>query len=160
MAVEQSRGIVVFVSGCVALLLTGCATQSEIDVLVSRIVPAQSTMLEQRVQLDVRIRNFSDRALDASGMTLELDVNGRRFARGVSDRAFSVSALGESTTSVVVGVSVVDVVRQLLALEGRETFDYVLRGKIYGARAPNHRYSRRGEFTREQLAMLGGQRGR
>jgi hypothetical protein len=57
-------------------------------------------------------------------------------------------------------VSVVDVVRQLLALEGRETFDYVLRGKIYGARAPNHRYSRRGEFTREQLAMLGGQRGR
>jgi LEA14-like dessication related protein len=142
----------------VVLALTGCATQQNVDVLVSSIGPAQSTMLEQRARIGVRIRNFADRPITASGMTLELDVNGRRFARGVSNAKFSVPGLGETTTSVVVGISVFDVVRQLLGLERRETFDYVLRGKVFGAGATrDSRFTRRGEFTREQLATLGGQ---
>ncbi len=144
---------------CLALALAGCAVQPQIDVMVARIAPAESTMLEQRARIDVRIRNFSDRPIAASGMTLELDVNGSRFARGVSDRQFSVPGLGETTTSVVVGISVFDMVRQLLGLEGRETFDYVLSGKIFGtgAMARASRFTRRGEFTREQLARLGGE---
>ncbi|MDH3643831.1 MAG: LEA type 2 family protein [Gammaproteobacteria bacterium] len=142
----------------VIFVLGGCAAQQDVDVLISRISPAQSTMLEQRARIDVRIRNFSERPISASGMTLELDVNGRRFARGVSNAKFSVPGLGEATTSVVVGISVFDVVRQLLGLEGRETFDYVLRGKVFGAGTTlNSRFTRRGEFTREQLATLGGQ---
>ena len=139
------------------LLLAGCTTQPQVDVIVSRIAPAQSTMLEQRAQIDVRIRNFSDRAIAASGMTLELDINGGRFARGVSNQAFSVPALGESVTSVVVGISVFDVVRQLLALEGRQTFDYVLRGRIFGTGVFSGRFDRRGELTREQLARIGAE---
>lgn len=156
---RRSSWRAVLFAGCIALLSAGCAMQPHVDVLVSRVAPAQSTMLEQRAQIDVHIRNFSDRAIAASGMTLELDVNGRSFARGVSNQTFTVPALGEATTTVVVGVSVFDVVRQLLALEYRATYDYVLRGKIFGSGAmtPDTRFSRRGEFTRAQLATLGGQ---
>ena len=146
-------------TACLALALAACVSQPEIDVLVARIAPAESTMLEQRARIDVRIRNFSERAIAASGMTLKLDVNGRRFARGVSNQTFSVPALGEATTSIVVGISVFDVVHQLLGLEGRQTFDYVLRGKVFGAgvTARDSRFTRRGEFTREQLTALAGQ---
>lgn len=151
------RRLAVMISMLVLSQLTGCTTQPQIDAVVSGIAPAQSTMLEQRARIDVRIQNFSERTISASGISLELDVNGKRFARGVSNQTFSVPALGESMASVVVSISVFDMVRQLLGLEGRETFDYVLSGKVFGAgtTAADYRFKHRGELTRDQLATFG-----
>ncbi len=141
-----------------ALLLVcgafGCASKPNVDVFVTRIAPAPSTMLEQRTRIDVRIQNLGDKTLKAKGMAVELDLNGSRFARGVSNEAFRVPALGETTASIVLSTSLFDVLRQVLAFENRQSFEYRLKGRLYGAGGSRYRFNRKGEFSRRQLERL------
>ena len=64
-------------------------------------------------------------------MQVRLDVNGARLARGVSDAAFTIPRLGETTTSIVATTSLFDLAKQLVALSGTQSFRYVLEGDIY-----------------------------
>lgn len=152
-----------FASGVLllALLAGGCASDPAVEVFLTGMAPVESTMLEQRVRLDLRVQNASEKELRADGLEVVLDVNEARLARGVDNRAFVVPRLGEATTSAVVSASLFDVVRQLLSLPGRESFTYELRGKIHleGWRGAQ-RFRKGGALTREQLERLAGSGGR
>ena len=144
-----------------ALLAGGCASEPAVEVFLTGVTPVESSLLEQRVRLDLRLQNASEKELQASGLEVVLKVNDSRLARGVDNRAFLVPRLGEATTSAVVSTSLFDMVRQLLSLPGRESFSYELEGKIYlegwrGAR----RFHQGGVLTREQLERLVGSGGR
>lgn len=121
-----------------ALLAAGCASLSsleapEVRVTAVRSVPAERGSLEQRFAVDLNVLNPNNRAIDVDGVDFELDLNGSRLARGVSSEGFSLPALGEASTTVVVSTSLTDVFRQVLQL-GRaqpESLEYRVRGKLH-----------------------------
>ena len=137
--------------------LAGCAAQPSVDVFVTRLYPVESTMLEQRTRIDLRLQNLGRDGFRARGVAVQLELNGSRFAQGVSNEPFDVPALGETTTSVVLSTSVFDVIRQLLSLDGKQTFAYELKGRVYSG-SVGYRFRRTGEFDRKQLEALGRSR--
>src|SRR5262245_50911701 len=114
-----------------ATLLSGCMTQPQVDVFVIGLTPLETTGLEQRMRIDLRVQNAGDAPLAARGMQIALDVNGKTLARGVSNQPFSVPSLGEATTSIVTSTSLFDVLRQAFSLGGQQSIDYEVSGTIY-----------------------------
>jgi LEA14-like dessication related protein len=141
----------------VLAVLAGCAGRPPVEVLLIGVAPVESTLFEQRLRLDFRLQNFSDRAIRATGFSVALDVNGRRLARGVDDGAVLLTGLSETTASAVVSTSLFDVARQLLDIRNRETFDYQLTGRLYLDGWPRSLpFTRSGRITRTELARLVG----
>ena len=62
------------------------------EVLVKNIAPLESTAFEQRLQVDLRVRNPNDYDVQATGVDFRLDLNGKRFARGLGNRSSSFHA--------------------------------------------------------------------
>jgi len=87
-----------------ALLLAACSS------LPLDLMPPEATLVdvryvggtiyEQRFEFDLRFLNPNRRALDVEGVSFTVDLNGRQFARGVSDHAFVVAGLGEHVATV------------------------------------------------------------
>ena len=137
--------------------LSGCVTEPVVAVYVTDLKPLPSTLFEQRLQLDLRVQNLSEKPIAANGVDLRLELNDRQWGRGVSAEAIDIPALGEGRTSVNVSSGVLDSVRQLLAIQGRDTFSFGLRGRlITPGRAK--RFQRGGEISRADLERLGATR--
>lgn len=124
-------------------LLAACATpftgMEPPDVGVVNVMPLEPEgPLEQRARVDLRITNPNDAALDITGFSFQLDLNGVRFARGVSNQAVNVPRLGEAKTSVVVSTGMLDMIRQLAALEKGGEPRYRITGKVYLANPGMH----------------------
>jgi LEA14-like dessication related protein len=103
------------------------------DVYVIDIRPLDGTAFEQRMQVDLRVRNPNDFALEIDGVRFDLELNGRRFARGLGDDRATVPRLGEARISVVSTTTMMDWVRQfaVLAQPGRKDMDYRLAGRFF-----------------------------
>ena len=74
----------------IAASLTGCAgwlsPREPPEVLVTNITPLEGTAFEQRLQIDVRVRNPNDYDLQVTGVDFRLYLNGKRLARVVSNK--------------------------------------------------------------------------
>lgn len=121
-----------------ALLASACASLAsleppEVRVSSLKMLENEPGMLEQRFEVGLRVLNPNNRDIAVDGVDFELDVNDRRLARGVSSEGFTLPALGEMTTSVVVTTSLLDLLRQAynLSLRGGETLDYQLNGRLH-----------------------------
>lgn len=137
--------------------LAACVSAPSVDVGLVGLAPEKSTLLEQRLRLDLRLQNFSDQAMRGRGFEVTLNLNGHRLARGVDNTGFELEALGETRISAVVSTSLFDVARQLLDLPDRETFSYELVGKVYLDGWPRSAGFRRdGAFSRAELSRLSG----
>lgn len=134
------------------LTLTGCAAFSHRDPLnvqVAGIQPLPGEGLELRMDVKLRIQNPNDMALDYNGVALDLEINGRRLASGVSDARGSVPRFGETVLSVPVTISAFSAARQALGLAenvGMDDVPYVLRGKLAGGLFGTQRFVERGTF--------------
>jgi LEA14-like dessication related protein len=120
----------------VLLLVAGCATLSGTTEapylsLVS-IEPAELTPFEQKYRLAVRVQNPNAHALDISGLSYVLDINGQALLKGVSDEPASIPAYGESTLQLSGVSTLFGLMRQLRALqEGKDaSINYKLHGKL------------------------------
>ena len=144
-----------FLALCAAFCLGGCVTEPVVAVYVTDLKPLPSTLFEQRLQLELRIQNLSEKPIRASGVDVRLEFNDRQWGRGVSGEPVAVPALGESRTRVNVSSGVLDSVRQLLTIQGRETFSFGLRGRLITP-GVDKRFRRGGEISRAQLQRLAG----
>jgi LEA14-like dessication related protein len=120
------------------LLVAGCANLAalqapEVQVTSLQLLEPAPGSLEQRFAVGLRLVNPNNRALAVDGLDFELDLNDRRLARGVTNRAFELPRLGETETSVIVTTSVFDLLRQAVELgSGRQSaMDYRLRGRLH-----------------------------
>ena len=129
------------------LVLAGCASlglREPVRINVVGIEPLPGQGMEIRFAVKLRVQNPNERAIDFDGLTLELDLNGKPFATGVSDRQGSVPRFGEALIELPVSVSAVAVLRQALdALEGTPTAEvpYTLRGRLAGGLLGGMRFS-------------------
>ncbi|MCQ4294236.1 LEA type 2 family protein [Pseudomonas stutzeri] len=135
-----------------AFALGACAALSPRDPLnvqVAGIQPLQGEGLELRFMVRLRLQNPNEAAIDYNGVALDLEVNGRRLASGVSDQSGTVPRFGESVLSVPVTISAFSAARQALGLAehvGLDEVPYVLRGKLAGGLFGTQRFVERGTF--------------
>jgi len=115
------------------LLLAACATGDPVPPLVrlADLRLMESSVFEQRFEIDLRIGNPNDFALPLDGLTFDLEVNGEAFVRGFSDQRITIPRLGEGLVSVTASTTLIELVRQMLLLSQRGDLTYRLSGLAY-----------------------------
>jgi LEA14-like dessication related protein len=135
------------------LCLGACASLPNRDPLVVDVAGIESLPgegMEIRLQVALRIQNPNDVPVDYSGTALDLDLNGRRAASGVSDAAGSVPRYGETVIYVPVTISAFNMVNQLFGFMNAESTDqinYRVSGKLEGGLFNTRRFSDDGTFA-------------
>ncbi|MGE6660603.1 LEA type 2 family protein [Pseudomonas sp. NPDC077408] len=139
MPLRSAVPVVRLLSVCLlALTLTACAAffqRDPLKVQVAGIQPLPGEGLELRMAVKLRVQNPNDRPLDYDGVALELEINGRNLASGVSDASGTIPRFGETVLSVPMTISAFSAARQALGLAehiGMDEVPYVLRGKLAG----------------------------
>lgn len=136
----------------VSLLLAACAALPGRDPLRVELVgiePIEGQGLELRLAVKLRVQNPNEEAVEYDGAALDLEVNGKSLAYGVSDQRGSVPRYGERVLVVPVSITALNVVRQALALADgtqRESVPFVLRGKLAGGVFGAVRFSQEGSI--------------
>ncbi len=121
--------------GLLALLALGACTRlGEVEppqVRLADIRLLESGLFEQRFRVDLRLGNPNDFDLALGGLTFELELNDRPFARGLSNQAVTLPRLGEARVSVVASTTLIDMVQQMLILGERSELSYRIEGVVY-----------------------------
>jgi LEA14-like dessication related protein len=76
--------------------------------------------------------NPTNQPLEVEGLVYDLEINGRTFARGVSDKAFTVPRLSEQTIEVTATGNLGGIVQQVMdiASGSRTRVDYRIMGRL------------------------------
>ncbi len=145
----------------VTAILSACASLSLSDPLnisVANIEPLPGEGLELRLAVTIRVQNPNNTPVEYTGAALDLDLNGRKLASGVSDSVGTVPRYGEAVFTIPVTITAFDVARQLLGfVTNRDTseIDYRVRGKLEGGLFGTRRFSDQGTFRLPDLAARG-----
>jgi LEA14-like dessication related protein len=135
-----------------AMLLGACASlpnQDPLQVTVAGIESLPGEGMELRMLVKLRVQNPNQTPIDFTGVYVELDVQGRTFATGVSSESGTVPAFGEAVIAVPVTVSVLRMVRQVVGVLDGQPVDkirYEMSGKLSGGVFNTHRFGTSGEF--------------
>ncbi|WP_372437093.1 LEA type 2 family protein [Pseudomonas chlororaphis subsp. aureofaciens] len=140
------------------LSLSACALFPQHDPLNINVVgiePLPSQDLEVRFAVKLRLQNPNETAINYNGVALDLEVNGRPLASGVSDQSGSIGRFSEGVLVVPVSVSAFAVLRQTLGLSQTQSLDdlpYVLRGKLAGGPFGTMRFVEKGQLSLPRTA--------
>lgn len=132
--------------------LAGCATlqgRDPLQVTVAGIEPLQGQGLELRMLVKLRVQNPNDVPVDYNGVAVEMNVQGKAFATGVSDASGSVPRFSEAIISVPVTASAFRMMRQAVGVirdGGTGRITYELKGKLNGPTFRSMRFRTQGEF--------------
>jgi LEA14-like dessication related protein len=135
------------------LPVAGCAglqRREPIEVIMVGVEPLQGEGLELRMLVKLRIQNPNDLPLDFNGVSVAMNVQGKRFATGVSDAGGSVPRFGEAVVNVPVSVSVFRIARQAVGVitdQYRGKLTYEMNGKLAGPAFKSVHFKSSGEFT-------------
>lgn len=147
---HQARTLAaLFILLLASLVLAGCASLAQrepVRINVVGLEPLPGEGMEMRFKVKLRVQNPNETAIDFDGLALDLDLNGRPFASGVSDRTGSVPRFGEALIEIPVSVSAIAVVRQAFGvIEGddgsKAEVPYALRGRLAGGLLGGMRFS-------------------
>lgn len=133
-----SRLIRTLLASFLLLTLGACALLPNRDPLNINVVGIESLPgqgLEVRLAVKLRLQNPNETAIEYNGVALDLDVNGRLLASGVSDQQGSIGRFSETVLVVPVSVSAFAALRQAVGLTQTQSLDnlpYTLRGKLAG----------------------------
>jgi len=115
-------------------ILTGCAG------LGSRLEPPRITLanikvqevkiFESVLQIELRVYNTNDVSLDIQGIDCDLELNGRRFATGVSKAEIEIASYDTALIPMTIYSSVLDVVRGLQGLSNTDNVEYKITGHL------------------------------
>jgi hypothetical protein len=136
-----------------AQLVTACSTLPNRDPLsidVAGIEPLPGEGLELRLAVRVRIQNPNDTPIEYSGAALNLDLNGRRLASGVSAAVGTVPRYGEAVLEIPVTISALNMARQVIgfsAAQNQRDVSFRVRGKLEGGVFGTRRFTDSGTFV-------------
>lgn len=132
--------------------LAGCSALPNRDPLsidVAGIEPLPGEGLELRLAVRVRIQNPNDTSIEYSGAALDLQLNGRKLASGVSAATGTVPRYGEAVLEIPVTVSALNMARQVLGFmneQDRRDVSYTVKGKLEGGVFGTRRFTDEGTF--------------
>lgn len=117
-----------------AVALSGCALfvprletprLSIVDLEVRK-----ASLIEQQLQVRVRVENPNDRSLPIKGLSYTLYLGGQEFATGVSDTSFVVPALGTAEFNMDVTANAAGAVFAILGRPSGQGIDYRMQGRV------------------------------
>ncbi|MFO0699665.1 MAG: LEA type 2 family protein [Nitrospira sp.] len=118
-----------------AVLFTGCASWfikgEPPEVLVTNVTPLDATMFEQRLRVDLRVRNPNDFDYHLTGIDFTLNLNGKRLARGLGSKEVTIPRLGDAVITIDTTTSTLDIVRQLVQLSQKQELTYDIKGVLH-----------------------------
>ncbi|HBR50283.1 MAG TPA: hypothetical protein DEA71_09375 [Nitrospira sp.] len=118
------------------LLLPGCASWfikgEPPEVLVTNVTPLDATMFEQRLRVDLRVRNPNDFDYHLTGIDFTLNLNGKRLARGLASKEMTIPRLGDAVMTIETSTSTLDIMRQLLQFSQKQELTYDIKGVLHG----------------------------
>ncbi|TVT75150.1 MAG: LEA type 2 family protein [Denitromonas halophila] len=89
-------------------------------------------LLEQRFGLSLRVLNPNDAEIPVDGLSFTVELNGKPFAKGVSNQTVTVPRLSEAMLEVEAVSSLSGLLRQFGAMsKGQERIDYRIHGTLY-----------------------------
>jgi LEA14-like dessication related protein len=103
------------------LLAAACALAPRFETPKLSIVGVQlldADLLEQHLRVRMRVENPNDRALPVGGIEYTIELDGERFASGVSDASFVVPANGQAQFDMSVTTNLAGTLLKLLARTG------------------------------------------
>ena len=118
-----------------AIALAACSALRP-DLAVPRLTLVRVSMtsadvFSQQFMVRVHVENPNDRELPITGIDYKLFLEGDSFAEGVSNKAFTVPANGETEFDMTVRTNFISGVGRLLSrLNGRDQVQYVVEGKV------------------------------
>jgi LEA14-like dessication related protein len=96
-----------------------------------RVAMTSADVFNQQFLVRVHVENPNDRELPITGLDYKLFLEGDSFAEGVSNKAFTVPANGETEFDMTVRTNFMSGVGRLLSrLNGRDQVQYVVEGKV------------------------------
>lgn len=118
-----------------ALLIGGCtglpSKMEQPTVTISSINLLRATFLEQTYQMQLRIQNPNDFALQIDGLSYELEVNDKPFAKGLSNKPITVPQYGTELLEVEGISTLASLLRQFSEMDKSQTsMHYHLKGKL------------------------------
>jgi len=116
------------------LSLTACAAFDDAvppEVSLSNVRLVGGGLVDQELQVDLRIRNPNNFELPLDGLTFNLELNGQPFADGFTNEAVTVPSLGEAKVPVTASINLIDLVQQMLALGRQGDLNYRIDGLAY-----------------------------
>jgi len=148
-----TRLMVVMVLAVAALALQGCAMfqgRDPLQVTVLGIEPQEGQGMELRMLVKLRVQNPNDAPIEYNGVALEMNVQGKTFATGVSDASGTVPRFGEAVITVPVSVSAFHMLGQafdLMRSGGTSKITYEMKGKLNGSGFSSTHFRTQGEFN-------------
>jgi len=148
------RLLAVTVVALTLLSLQGCAIFQRSDplqVTVAGIEPmeGQGQGLELRLLVKLRVQNPNDAPIDYNGVAVEMIVQGKTFATGVSDASGTVPRFGETVITVPVTASAFRMLGEAYTLfrsGGSGKITYEMTGKLNGSGFNSVHFRTQGEF--------------
>jgi LEA14-like dessication related protein len=116
----------------VGFSLFACASADRPVVTLASVKLAGLSLFEQRFMTTLRVQNHSSAYLALQGVSVEVELGGTTFARGVSPTSLVLPAYGQDTIRVETVSTTSDLVRQLrdLAKGGDLKVKYRLKGRL------------------------------
>ncbi|MGD9039557.1 MAG: LEA type 2 family protein [Desulfobacteraceae bacterium] len=160
MAVQTTKLLTVcIVSAISALSLAGCAgvgkTLEPPRVTLANIQVEEVKAFETVFQIELRVFNTNDIPIEINGIDCELEINGRKFASGVSKVEKEIPSYGTDTVPITLYSSVLEMVRGFLNLPDKEKLQYKISGRVRlggGPLVPSVvPFESAGEFSLERL---------
>jgi LEA14-like dessication related protein len=136
--IVHRTGLRLWIALAAVLIGASCAGfpgREPLRVTVAGVEPVQGEGLELRLGVKLRVQNPNEEPIDYRGASVDLDVQGQRFASGVSGESGTVPGYGETIVTIPVTASAFQMAfGALRVINGRYrgTVDYSLQGKLDG----------------------------
>jgi LEA14-like dessication related protein len=132
-------------------LLAACATPRTAPLMVNiaGVERIEGGPMELRFVAKLRVQNPNDSAVEFSGATADLILNGKTIGSGVSDGQGFAPRMGETFVLIPITVSALGDVRQAIGLYGApdRKLDTSLKGRLAGSSFNELRFEWRGELA-------------
>lgn len=135
----------------------GCApgsrtTDEPLSVSLVSVAPLEMNVFEQRFAMKLRVQNPRPYEVPLQGISFDLDINGRSFARGTGQTEKVIPAFGEEVVDVTAVSTLPDLLARLRDLSGMDGgVRYRLQGRLYkGTAGTYERFNYGGELKLDQ----------
>jgi LEA14-like dessication related protein len=156
------RLIAVIVLAVAPLALPGCALfqgRDPLQVTVAGVEPLEGQGMELRMLVKLRVQNPNEEPIEFKGVAVEMVVQGKTFATGVSDMGGTVPRFGESVVTVPVTASAFRMLGEAFEMikgGGSSKINYVMKGKLSGSGMNSVHFETKGDFDLSALASAAG----
>ncbi|MFC1829882.1 LEA type 2 family protein [Thermodesulfobacteriota bacterium] len=142
MRFESTQNVLLFITaGLILTFLAGCAGVGKRletpEVTLAHITVEEAKAFETTYRLDLRVFNTNDVPLKVKGIDCELELNGKKFAKGVSPTETTVPAFGTALIQMEVYASMLemvssflDVVKQVQTKQAVPKLEYKITGRL------------------------------